>query len=267
MNNNEVIKGMPNDEIEKSLSSIVFYAKASNILFAKNTTTKVLEVVSNTNNWTCYSNASWITVTKASVHSNNANETVDNYPMGAVKITVSANNTGITRSSSIRLVCQGLANDIQISIVQTWYNTPSIDLSSNIYYMHQTKPVAYDGNCPGACCCMIYKQAMCSVDHVHTDSAQWSWFAQQMNKTASDWQSISYGDMSDVYDLISAGTPVIVGVNQSNPHYVLVTGYSGNDITSPSNYFCADPWRLDLQSCALTSAENYSQPYRYYYFY
>lgn len=265
MCNNEIKKDNAVNENTKSITATAFSAKATSVSFTQTSTTKVVEVVSDSSSWTCSSNKSWCTVTKAAVNSNNSSELIDGQPMGAIKIKVTSNNTGSTRSATVTLSRSGMTN-ITISVSQTASGAPTIDCSGSIFYVHQTKSF----NCAGACCCMLAKRAMCSVNHSLTDSAQWGSVAQLAGLSSSGLLSLTNGDMTPVYNQLAAGRSVIVEVNPAGMstarHFVVVTGYSGNNTALHSNYICVDPWRLDLDPRPLTQAINYSGAYQYLYF-
>jgi len=265
MNDNEIKKGNAVNKDTKGVTTTAFFAKATSVSFTQTSTTKVVEIVSDSSSWTCSSNKSWCTVTKAAVNSANANELIDGQPMGAIKIKASSNTTGSARSATVTISRSGFTN-ISISVSQAATGAPTVDRSGSIFYVHQTK----SDNCAGACCCMLAKRAMCSISHSLTDSAQWGDIAQLVGKTSSGLITISGGDAMPIYNQIAAGRPVIVEVNPAGvstaQHWVVVTGYTGGDPSSPASYYCADPWKTDLGTYLLTQATNYSNVYRYLYY-
>lgn len=265
MNDNEIKKGNAVNKDTKGVTTTAFFAKATSVSFTQTSTTKVVEVVSDSSSWTCSSNKSWCTVTKATVNSNNLNELIDYQPMGAVKIEVSKNTTGNNRSATVTLSRSGMTN-ITISVSQAATGAPVVDRSGSLFYLHQTK----SDNCAGACCCMVAKKAMCEVSHTITDSAQWNSVAQTAGLHCDGWVTAN-NSLIPIYNLIETGHPVIVQVNDgsdgNDPHWVVAYSFNGLNPTVPQSFMCADPNRTDLEPVPLSSATNFTGVYKYAYFY
>ncbi|MCM1059783.1 MAG: C39 family peptidase [Eubacterium sp.] len=113
-----------------------------------------------------------------------------------------------------------------------------------------------DTSCAATCAAMCVKKSPQTLQNEGFDLgwADWSGIASKYGYSTNGWESAG---LSNVLAVLKEGYPVIVKVNESNPHWVVVTKYSGS-ATSPSasNFTCADP--STGKSVKLSSATRYS---------
>ncbi len=131
-------------------------------------------------------------------------------------------------------------------------STVSYDRSSMINIYQQPT----NTSCAATCAAMCVKKTPQTLENDGFDlgNADWGGIASKYGYSTNGWE---YADLSDVLAVLKEGYPVIVKINESNPHWVVITKYSGSS-TSPSkdNFTCADP--ATGKSVKLTSAARWN---------
>ena len=130
-------------------------------------------------------------------------------------------------------------------------STVSYDRSSKINVYQQITNTSCAATC--AAMCVKRKPETLQNDGFDLGWADWGGIASKYGYSTNGWQNAG---LSDVLAVLKEGYPVIVKVNETNPHWVVITKYSGSSTPTASGFTCADPWTG--KSVTLTSATNYS---------
>lgn len=114
-----------------------------------------------------------------------------------------------------------------------------------------------DYNCAKTCLAMCLNVSINTVMNSFPGDYVSSWDAIAQAYGASGVLNKSPYNVQTIFNQLKAGNPVIVRVNSSNEHWVVVYKYEGTDTAiTASNFTCADPWYGDTRS--LTNALNYA---------
>lgn len=217
----------------------------TSLSFSKDYSSKDVIVSCADTTWTVGGSLPWCTITKI----NNT----------TAKIQVAA-NSGSKRTAV--LVCTNGPRVASITVTQDEW-TVTYDRSSKIT-VYKQEP----GKCAGTCACMCVKRSPSTVekdipyydpehpDHTIIYPVFWGTVAQKYGYTT---EGVISGTISDVFNVLKSGYPVIAyvndGKNGNSEHWVVVTKYKGNGTDmSESNFTCADPWTgttvaLDKATC------------------
>lgn len=185
--------------------------------------------------WVVGGGSSWCTITKLS--------------NTRVKVSVTK-NSGSKRTMAV--VCVNGPNVASISVTQKGADNVTYDRSSKINVYQQIT----DYSCAATCAAMCVKKSPQTLrnDGFNLDDANWSGIAAKYGYTATMTDPAS---LSNVLPILKQGYPVIVKVNDSNPHWVVITKYTGDGTdVSENNFTCADPATGTIR--ALTSAARWN---------
>ena len=175
--------------------------------------------------WTCRSNCSWCRVSKTG-----------NFTVG---VTVER-NTGASRTATVTVVCN--SGTVSAKVYQRAYEV-TYDRLSMIKPYHQPPD-----ECAATCAAMCVKISPQELENMGCNmaNADWSCIARKSGYTIYPSGGVAAGTLQNAYDGLKSGYPVIVKVNNSDDHWVVITGFSGNPSNLlAENFTCVDPNTVD----------------------
>jgi len=165
-------------------------------------------------------------------------------------VTVKA-NSGSARSTGV--VCTNGSKVATITVSQaSGESTVTYDRSSMVTAYKQIT----NTSCAATCAAMCVNKSQKTLQDAGFDleNADWSGIAAEYGYTTSGVVSAT---SKSALNILKSGYPVIVKINSSTPHWVVITKYSGSSTTiDDANFTCIDPW--DGTSKKLTKATSYS---------
>lgn len=234
-------------------------AYPSSVSFPKSASNMQINVSCADSTWVVGGGSSWCTITKTS------NLTA------MIKVTA---NSGSKRTMAV--VCVNGPNVATISITQA---------GADVTYDRSSKITAYKqdpGKCAGTCACMCVNKAPSTVesdipyydanhpDHTIIYPVMWSKVAEKYGYKLDPVDGPATGTISDVFNGLKNGYPVIVMVNDTSlnstykyDHWVVVTKYTGKGESDLAidNFTCVDP--NDKVTKPLSSAACFTGIYKY----